>query len=180
MTYINTATGAYPLSAADVRAIHPSTSFPSDAIGFEKSIVGLGYAVVQPVNPPQVSYTENLAEGAPELSDGVYRQTWQVIPASEQEIAERTAAQAATVRQERNQRLANCDWTQLGDAPVDVAAWATYRQELRDVTNQDGFPWEVDWPSIQGELVRARNELGQYVADDLTTPENEAWTAPSA
>ena len=36
------------------------------------------------------------------------------------------------VRNIRNAALMACDWTQVADAPVDVAAWATYRQALRD------------------------------------------------
>jgi len=51
------------------------------------------------------------------------------------------------VRKHRNSLLSSCDWTQLSDAPVDGAAWATYRQELRDVTAQVGFPWEITWPN---------------------------------
>ena len=50
------------------------------------------------------------------------------------------------IRQERNALLAASDWTQVADAPVDQAAWATYRQELRDITSQDTFPSEVTWP----------------------------------
>ena len=38
----------------------------------------------------------------------------------------------------RNAELARTDWTQLTDAPVDKAAWATYRQELRDLPAQGG------------------------------------------
>ena len=33
----------------------------------------------------------------------------------------------------RNRLLAQSDWTQLADAPCDRAAWATYRQQLRDL-----------------------------------------------
>lgn len=62
------------------------------------------------------------------------------------EQSQRDAEQAATVRSERNRRLAACDWTQLPDAPVDRQAWATYRQDLRDVSSQPGFPWNVEWP----------------------------------
>lgn len=36
------------------------------------------------------------------------------------------------VRQIRNLLLVECDWTQLPDAPVDAAEWATYRAQLRD------------------------------------------------
>lgn len=52
----------------------------------------------------------------------------------------------APARQERNTLLAASDWTQVADAPVDQAAWATYRQELRDITSQETFPNEVTWP----------------------------------
>ena len=50
------------------------------------------------------------------------------------------------IRKERDALLAESDWTQVADAPVDQAAWATYRQELRDITSQEGFPHEVTWP----------------------------------
>ena len=60
--------------------------------------------------------------------------------------ARRDAEQAESVRNTRNQNLAECDWTQLADSPVDKMAWATYRQSLRDVPNQAGFPWTIEWP----------------------------------
>ena len=60
--------------------------------------------------------------------------------------AQKDAEQAKNVRDQRNTKLAECDWTQLADAPVDQAAWSTYRQALRDLTKQAGFPWTVDWP----------------------------------
>lgn len=52
------------------------------------------------------------------------------------------------IRQQRNSLLLHSDWTQLPDAPLTVeqkAAWSVYRQELRDITNQAGFPTTVDW-----------------------------------
>lgn len=60
--------------------------------------------------------------------------------------AQKDAEQAKAVRDQRTQKLADCDWTQLADSPVDKAAWANYRQDLRDVTKQAGFPWTIDWP----------------------------------
>lgn len=54
---------------------------------------------------------------------------------------------ALEARAERNQLLAASDWTQVADAPVDQAAWATYRQALRDITTQTGFPENVTWPA---------------------------------
>jgi hypothetical protein len=70
--------------------------------------------------------------------------------AAEQEAAYKAmkdAEQAKSVRASRSDKLKDSDWTQVEDAPVDKAAWATYRQELRDISAQAGFPWTVVWPT---------------------------------
>lgn len=54
---------------------------------------------------------------------------------------------AAQVRIRRDRLLLASDWTQVADAPVDQAAWATYRQALRDIPQQDGFPTNITWPT---------------------------------
>jgi hypothetical protein len=62
-----------------------------------------------------------------------------------QEEADRVAARRA----QRNRLLAACDWTQLGDAPLDAdtkAAWASYRQSLRDLDMATSV-----WPVAPGE-----------------------------
>lgn len=51
------------------------------------------------------------------------------------------------IRDQRNLLLAQSDWTQASDAPVDQAAWRTYRQALRDIPSQEGFPTNVVWPT---------------------------------
>jgi hypothetical protein len=61
--------------------------------------------------------------------------------------AAKDAEQAKAVRQQRGEKLKDSDWTQVADAPVDQAAWAEYRQSLRDVTTQAGFPWTIEWPT---------------------------------
>lgn len=69
--------------------------------------------------------------------------------AAEQEAAYKAlkdAERAETVRQNRNNLLTASDWTQIADSPVNKEAWATYRQALRDVPAQAGFPWNIDWP----------------------------------
>ncbi len=54
---------------------------------------------------------------------------------------------AQLARDKRDYILAQSDWTQLPDVPLEAkAAWATYRQALRDVTDQPGFPENVIWP----------------------------------
>ena len=56
------------------------------------------------------------------------------------------ALSADEARALRDKLLVACDWTQVADAPVDQAAWAAYRQALRDVPEQAGFPDNVTWP----------------------------------
>ena len=53
---------------------------------------------------------------------------------------------AVIIRQIRGVKLKECDWTQLADSPVNKETWATYRQSLRDVPSQEGFPWTITWP----------------------------------
>lgn len=81
-----------------------------------------------------------------------------IMPLTAEEEAERAAKEAeylagandraaANIRTERNAKLAESDWTQVSDAQIDQAAWATYRQALRDIPSQVGFPNEVTWPT---------------------------------
>ena len=80
------------------------------------------------------------------------------IPFSPEEEAARDAEEAAWLasandragkeqRAQRDSLLTASDWTQIPDAPVDKAAWATYRQSLRDIPQQSGFPTTVVWPT---------------------------------
>ena len=57
------------------------------------------------------------------------------------------AERAVIIRQERSAKLKDCDWTQTADSPVNKETWATYRQSLRDVPSQEGFPWTITWPT---------------------------------
>jgi len=54
---------------------------------------------------------------------------------------------AADVREQRNKKLTATDWTQTADVPQAVKdSYVTYRQALRDISNQSGFPWTITWP----------------------------------
>jgi hypothetical protein len=50
----------------------------------------------------------------------------------------------------RNAELARTDWTQVEDSPADKAAWATYRQALRDLPAQAGLAEEAVFPAQPG------------------------------
>lgn len=58
---------------------------------------------------------------------------------------------ADEARTKRDELLAATDWTQVLDAPIDAAtreAYRAYRQALRDLPEQDGFPGTITWPEL--------------------------------
>lgn len=54
----------------------------------------------------------------------------------------------AEAKTKRNRLLYDSDWTQMPDVTLpNKAAWATYRQELRDIKKQSGYPTDIVWPT---------------------------------
>lgn len=56
----------------------------------------------------------------------------------------------ADVSKRRKQLLVSSDWTQLPNGPLtqqQQEAWAVYRQQLRDIPEQSGYPFNVVWPT---------------------------------
>jgi len=85
------------------------------------------------------------------IQDGVTKPTKEEFDAKYNElIAEQPAKEA---RAKRDRLLTESDWvtiraTDTGN-PVPTE-WQTYRQALRDITEQTGFPENIDWPQIPG------------------------------
>lgn len=85
--------------------------------------------------------------------DEIIRRTWPNATPDVEGSAANLAQLGASVRVQRDAKLAICDWTQLPDAPLTVdakTAWGAYRQALRDVPEQAGFPLAVEWPVVPG------------------------------
>ena len=54
------------------------------------------------------------------------------------------------LREQRNKKLAESDWTQYNDSPLSDSKkteWATYRQSLRDITSSSQSIFSVTWPT---------------------------------
>ena len=112
----------------------------------EEQVTHFGVHKKQIVTPPYHDpATQLLEEGPALLIDGVWTQNYIVSDLSADESAAKVGAQWTVIRAERNKLLAASDWTQLPDASADAAAWATYRQALRDITTQDN-PFSIVWP----------------------------------
>ena len=96
-------------------------------------------------------YTSFIA--GPVFTDIPATETEPAKTAAEQQAAyqaQMDATQATNVRAQRDAKLTACDWTQAPDNPMASAtktAWATYRQALRDLTKESGFPWTMTWPT---------------------------------
>ena len=67
-----------------------------------------------------------------------------MIKTNQDKLADYKASQ---LRGERDLLMAKCDWAMMPDAPTDKTAWAAYRQALRDIPEQSGFPISVIWPT---------------------------------
>lgn len=126
------------------RREHPQVSLP--ALPTEEQLNEQGIYTVELAPQPSIDHTQN-AESSVVFDGTKCSQEWTVSDASEEEVASRTMSQAETLRNERNKRLSDCDWTQLPDAPVNAESWSEYRQALRDIPSQEGFPWEIVWPT---------------------------------
>lgn len=89
--------------------------------------------------------TQKLVPCEPYVEDG-FAYTVRVENKTQDEIDADISSKSAKMRAQRDRLLSESDWTQVADAPVDKAAWATYRQALRDLPNQEGFP-DVAFPN---------------------------------
>jgi hypothetical protein len=76
--------------------------------------------------------TQKLVSCDPVLENGwVYKVAVAALTAEEIQSAKDSAM--AQIRGQRNSLLSACDWTQIADSTADKTAWATYRQQLRDL-----------------------------------------------
>jgi hypothetical protein len=136
----------YPYSLRELRQQHPNVSFPkypsaSDLAAFD----------VFPITHVDVvidQRTQIATETSPVYNEqeGRWERAFDVRNKTPEELEADESKQALTVRLQRNKMLSDSDWTQVADAVVDKAEWAAYRQELRDISTQVGFPWMVNWP----------------------------------
>jgi hypothetical protein len=122
-----------------LRKDNPNVSFPKD-IPLETLASYNVYPLTVADRPIYNNLIETTVLNTPTEVNGAWIQSYSVVQKS-QEDAERN------IREQRNFLLSESDWTQVEDAPVDKTVWATYRQALRDITTQEGFPFNVTFPN---------------------------------
>ena len=131
---------------AELRQWAKDNNGPSWGITSEAILESLGADVVFEGPQAQPSrYQFAFRDGVEQIEGKWY--TKQSVADMNQEAKDALdTTQAEAMRKQRNDKLKDSDWTQVADAPVDKAAWATHRQALRDITAQAGFPWDINWP----------------------------------
>lgn len=137
-----------PVVESNFRQLFPHISFPSPLT--PASLDGTNFGLYEYSPVPSVKRYEKVVETTPQQDvQGVWRQHWDVVDMDEQERIEADKEKSNEVYAQRNYLLLTSDWTQLNDSPLDSHTkllWAEYREQLRAVPQQPGFPWDVIWP----------------------------------
>jgi hypothetical protein len=136
----------YPYSIEQFRADNPTISFPAK-ISDETLVAYDVYPVGYEPAPEYDSATQKMViSSQPSLINGNWVLTKNIIDKTTDEITADTATKASQMRDLRNQRLAQTDWCAGTDVTM-TTEMATYRQDLRDLPAQEGFPYSVIWPT---------------------------------
>jgi|TARA_B110000908_G_C10105101_1_gene380427 hypothetical protein len=121
-----------------LRRDNPNTSFPKqipDELLASYSV----YPYTRPAAPEYDSLSHHLTDGAFEQVAGAWSLPY-VFERQPQDQAERN------IRSRRDGLMQETDWMALSDNTM-ASDWANYRQALRDITGQSGFPYEITWPT---------------------------------
>ena len=136
----------YPYTIEQFRADNLNISFPSEI----SDEVLANYGVYPVGYQPAPSYTpatqKMILSPQPSLVEGSWILTKTIVNKTSEEIESDTAGKAVEVRRQRDERIAKTDWAALSDTTMS-AEMTTYRQALRDVPAQEGFPYNITWPT---------------------------------
>lgn len=153
MAYVKAAGDAliqYPYTIGQLRKDNSNVSFPRVVSAETLAAYGV-YEVASADRPAYDARTQSAEVAkAPVKVGGVWTLGWVVSDKTAEQIQQYDDSAAADVRAKRDRLLAECDWvvimnTEKGtNIPLE---WELYRQQLRDITTQDGFPHNVTWPT---------------------------------
>ena len=131
----------------NLAAAFPNSSLPAAPSAEDYDALGVD-PVLEGPQPTATQFQYVYRDGVEEVG-GQWFTKYSVADMDQAQIDALTASQWDSIRAERNAKLASCDWTQLDDTPLSNTqkqAWATYRQELRDITKQSD-PFNIVWPA---------------------------------
>lgn len=140
----------FPYSQADLEQDNPNTSFPQGMTDDQREPYNM-YRVRPLIAPTYEPATEDLVKNeTPELVNGEWILGWTRRAKTPEEIAYYRTDNAIQARLLRDKLLLESDWVVVlsyekgTSVPTD---WVDYRQALRDITGQEGFPLSITWPT---------------------------------
>ena len=146
---VSGSTITYPYSVQNLKNENPNISFPT--IISDSLLESFNIYQVEMKNSGYASDdTKDVTEVTPTLSGSIYIQTYTISDADTDTINKRREIKWSGVRSGRDSLLSESDWTQFNDSPISgstLTDWQTYRQSLRDITNQSD-PYDITWPNI--------------------------------
>lgn len=137
-------TKTYPYDPRQIHTDYPQVSFPETKTPELLASYGV-YEVLEAV--PEVVSGRIAREKSPEFIEGRWRQVWILEDPTQDEIS----AKEFEIRSLRDAKLTQTDWVvaKAYERQIQVPEnYKQYRQALRDITTQPGFPWEVIWPTL--------------------------------
>jgi hypothetical protein len=137
----------YPYGTDMLILQNPTVVFPK--LITRKIMATYNVYQVLPEPKPEMSYTQDAVENNPIFYDNEWHQTWIVYDLSQEEIDARTSQKANEVRSQRDNLLQATDWRVIKATETNTpesAEWMQYREDLRNIPQQEGFPWTVIWP----------------------------------
>jgi hypothetical protein len=137
---------------AEIIKLNPNTSLPKEWKAATHDSLNVDF-VLNGTKPTISSNLKTLRRNTPvQNSEGNWEFTWQEVaifdtPEQEAVYLERQVEQnKAAMREKRDEMLSRTDWMALSDVTMS-AEWQAYRQALRDVPEQEGFPDNIVWPT---------------------------------
>ncbi len=133
-----------PITVGDYRELFANTSFP--ASGPSDEFLAENNAKKVTLFKAHDRLTQKMVS-CEAYDDGAFVSLVQVVDLTAEEIQAAKDSAMANIRGQRNQLLKDSDWTQIADCTADKTAWATYRQQLRDLPSSITDPRTfADWP----------------------------------
>lgn len=129
----------------NIRYVEPNISFP-EVIDNNDLPEGLVY-IVESGMPEYDESFQKIERNPIQEINGILTISYKIVELSDSEKEIARLDKEIAVRSERDGKLVSSDWTQGKDIVDSVSTpWAVYRQKLRDISKQEEFPWNVQWP----------------------------------
>jgi len=136
----------FPYTLGMLRRDNPNTSFPSTLSPSMLASYDVYEVKVEAAPTVDEKNYKAVRANTPVEEVGQWVLKWSVVEKTPAEKQAHYDNAAGAVRTKRDGLLQQTDWMALSDTPPMPEAWASYRQALRDITDQAGFPYDVTWP----------------------------------